>query len=163
MVVLLVQQRVAHAEVVEDGVIGVAAAVLFEDGLAEHFRRHLLVGGQVGGVGEAAVVVDGRVDGQAVRAPEMVVVRAVAGRDVDEASAGGVVDMLAVEQRDGYVKDPLDGSVSLALASDLMRLHGGRLDLQTSQNQQLTVTMGFPAERSLTGPALALTNLAKAS
>ena len=68
-----------------------------------------------------------------------------------------------VEQRDGYVKDPLDGSVSLALASDLMRLHGGRLDLQTSQNQQLTVTMGFPAERSLTGPALALTNLAKAS
>ena len=68
-----------------------------------------------------------------------------------------------VEQRDGYVKDPLDGSVSLALASDLMRLHGGRLDLQTTQNQQLIVTMGFPAERCLTGPAVPIAGLAKAS
>ena len=68
-----------------------------------------------------------------------------------------------VEQRDGYVKDPLDGSVSLALASDLMRLHGGRLDLQTTQNQQLIVTMSFPAERCLTGPAVPIAGLAKAS
>lgn len=68
-----------------------------------------------------------------------------------------------VEQRDGYVKDPLDGSVSLALASDLMRLHGGRLDLQTTQDQQLIVTMSFPAERCLTGPTVPLNSLSKAS
>jgi len=68
-----------------------------------------------------------------------------------------------VEQRDGYVKDPLDGSVSLALASDLMRLHGGRLDLQTTQDQQLIVTLAFPAERCLTGPTVPLSSLAKAS
>jgi len=56
----------------------------------------------------------------------------------------------AVESRDNYVKDPLDGSVGLALASDLMRLHGGRLDLQTTQDHQLAITLTFPPERSLT-------------
>ncbi len=66
-----------------------------------------------------------------------------------------------VEQRDGYVKDPLDGSVSLALASDLMRLQGGRLDLQTTSTQQLIVTLAFPAERSLTAPVVPL-RIAKA-
>jgi PAS domain S-box-containing protein len=65
------------------------------------------------------------------------------------------------ESHDGYVKDPLDGSVGLALASDLMRLHGGRLDLQTTGDERLTVTLAFPAERSLTAPARPLA-LAKA-
>ena len=59
MVVLLVCEGVAHAQLVEDGVVGVALAVFFEDGLAEHLGRHLLVGGQVGGVGETTGVVHG--------------------------------------------------------------------------------------------------------
>ena len=84
MVVLLVREGVAHAQLVEDGVVGVALAVLFEDGLAEHLGGHLLVGGEVIGVGETAGVVHGRVDGQALAAAEVVVVRAVAGRDVDD-------------------------------------------------------------------------------
>ncbi|MBM3546206.1 MAG: PAS domain S-box protein [Alphaproteobacteria bacterium] len=69
----------------------------------------------------------------------------------------------AVESRDGYVKDPLEGSVGLALASDLMRLHGGRLDLQTTAEQRLVVTLTFPPERSLTGPATPLRLVAEAS
>ena len=88
VVVLLVREGVAHAQFVEDGVVGVAASVLFEDGLAEHLGGHLLVGGEVGGVGETAGVVHGRVDGQALGAAEVVVVRAVTRRDVDEAGAG---------------------------------------------------------------------------
>ena len=68
-----------------------------------------------------------------------------------------------VESRDSYVKDPLDGSVGLALASDLMRLHGGRLDLQTTTGQQLIVTLTFPPERSLTAPATPLRLVAEAS
>jgi PAS domain S-box-containing protein len=68
----------------------------------------------------------------------------------------------AVEARDGYVKDPLEGSVGLALASDLMRLHGGRLDLQTTASQELVVTLTFPPERSLTAPATPLRLVAEA-
>ncbi len=58
----------------------------------------------------------------------------------------------SVESRDGYAKDSLDGSVGLTLASDLMRLHGGRLDLQTSGGR-FVVTTAFPVERSLTSLA----------
>ena len=60
----------------------------------------------------------------------------------------------SVESRDGYAKDSLDGSVGLTLASDLMRLHGGRLDLQTSGGR-FVVTTAFPVERSLTSQATA--------
>ena len=59
VVVLLVREGVAHAQLVEDGVVGVALAVLFENGLAEQLGGHLLVGGQVGGVGETTGVVHG--------------------------------------------------------------------------------------------------------
>ena len=60
----------------------------------------------------------------------------------------------SVESRDGYAKDSLDGSVGLTLASDLMRLHGGRLDRQTSGGR-FVVTTTCPVERSLTAPAAA--------
>ena len=85
----------------EDGVVGVAATVLFEDGFAEHLGGHLLVGGKVRGVSEAAVVVDGRVDGQAVRTAEVVVIGTVAGRDVDEASASVRRDEVGGEEPAG--------------------------------------------------------------
>jgi PAS domain S-box-containing protein len=57
-----------------------------------------------------------------------------------------------VEARDDYAKGSTDGSVSLALASDLMRLHGGRLTSHVNAGV-LTVTITFPAQRSLTAPA----------
>ena len=60
----------------------------------------------------------------------------------------------SAESRDGYAKDSLDGSVGLTLASDLMRLHGGRLDLQTSGGR-FVVTTTFPVERGLTSQATA--------
>ena len=101
VVVLLMREGVAHTQFVEDGVVGVALAVLFEDGLAEQLGGHLLVGGEVGGVGEAAGVVHGRVDGQALAAAEVVVVRAVAGRDVDEAGAGVGGDEVGGEEPAG--------------------------------------------------------------
>jgi PAS domain S-box-containing protein len=55
-----------------------------------------------------------------------------------------------VEARDDYAKGSSDGSVSLALASDLMRLHGGRLDSQITGERELAVTIAFPAQRALT-------------
>jgi PAS domain S-box-containing protein len=57
-----------------------------------------------------------------------------------------------VEARDDYAKGSADGSVSLALASDLMRLHGGRLTSHINAGV-LTVTITFPAPRNLAAPA----------
>ena len=63
-----------------------------------------------------------------------------------------------VESRDGYAKDSLDGSVGLTLASDLMRLHGGRLDVQTAGGR-FVVTATFPIERSLASQTAATASL----
>lgn len=63
-----------------------------------------------------------------------------------------------MESRDGYAKDSLDGSVGLTLASDLMRLHGGRLDLQTAGGR-FVVTATFPVERSLASQTAAPASL----
>jgi PAS domain S-box-containing protein len=57
-----------------------------------------------------------------------------------------------VGSRDGYAKDPLAGSVSLTLAADLMRLHGGRLETRMSDDNRFAVTLAFPAQRCLTSP-----------
>ena len=43
MIILLMQQRVADAEFVQHGFVGVALAVFFENGFADHFGGHLLL------------------------------------------------------------------------------------------------------------------------
>ena len=87
LIIFLVQQGLADAEFVENGLVGVALAVFFQNGFADHFRRHLLFDGQFIRVREAAVVIHGRINWQAVLASEIVVVEAVAGRDMDETRA----------------------------------------------------------------------------
>ena len=92
VVILLMQQGGADAEFVEDGVVGLALAVLFEDRFADHFGGQLLFARQVIRRRETAVVIDGRVDGQPDLAAELIVLHAVAGRDVNEARARAVLD-----------------------------------------------------------------------
>ena len=81
-------------------VVGVAlVAVLFQDALAfearRGFRHHA-----VGVDGEGDVGIDAAIAQRLlVRGPDVVVVRAVAGRGVHEARAGVVGDVIAVEQR----------------------------------------------------------------
>ena len=94
MIIFLVQQGVAGAEFVQHGFVRVAFAVLFENGFADHFRRHLLLDRQIVRVGELAVVVHRRINRQADCEAEIVVFQAVAGRDVDEAGAGVAGDKI---------------------------------------------------------------------
>ena len=91
MVIFLVQEGAAEAQFVQDGRVGVALAVFFQRGLADHLRRHLLFDGQIVGESEAAVVINGRINGQAVLASKLVVLQAVAGGDMDEAGAGVLI------------------------------------------------------------------------
>ncbi len=92
VVVLLMEQRLAQAQRVHHRFVRVAFPVFFEDRLAEHVGRHLLIGRQIGGVSETAIVIDGRVDRQADARSEVVVFEAVAGGDMNKAGAGGIVD-----------------------------------------------------------------------
>ena len=46
VIIFLVQQRVANAEFVQHDFVGVAFAVFFENGFADHLSRHLLLDGQ---------------------------------------------------------------------------------------------------------------------
>ena len=106
MVILLVQQRLADAQFVQHGFVRLALAVLFQDGLAEHLGRHLLLFRQVAGESEPPVIVHRRIDGQAVLAAEVVVVQPVARGDVDEAGAGGIVhEAVAGEELPGAVAE----------------------------------------------------------
>ena len=88
MIIFLVQQRVADAEFVQHGFVGVAFAVFFQNGFAEHFCGHLLLGGQIVRERKFSVVIHRRINRQAVRAAQIVVVLAVSGRDVNESRAG---------------------------------------------------------------------------
>src|ERR1035437_9108678 len=47
MIILLMQQRMADAEFVQHGFVGVAFAVFFENGFTKHLGGHLLLDGQV--------------------------------------------------------------------------------------------------------------------
>ena len=58
----------------------------------------------------------------------------------------------AMESYDRTAKDTPDSSVSLALASDLVKLHGGRFSLTAGNGDQLNIRIAFPAARSLTAP-----------
>lgn len=88
MIIFLVQEGVAHAEFVKHGSIGFAGSVLGEDGFAEQGLGHLGFDGQIGGVRETPVVIDGGVDGEAVLEAEAVVFETVTWGDVDEAGTG---------------------------------------------------------------------------
>ena len=88
MIIFLVQQRVAGAQFVQHGFVGVAFAVFFQNGFADHLGGHLLLDRQIVRVGELAVVIHRRINRQAVLRAEIVVFQAVAGRDVNEAGAG---------------------------------------------------------------------------
>ena len=46
MIIFLMQQRVTQTELVQYGFVGVAFAVFFENGFADHFGGHLLLNGQ---------------------------------------------------------------------------------------------------------------------
>ena len=80
---------VAHTD---DGLVGLALALLLQDGFAEQVSGHLLGLWKVVGVGELPIVIDRTVDGQTLLAPKMIVVHAVPGRNVHKAGAGAVVD-----------------------------------------------------------------------
>ena len=88
MVIFLVQQSVAQPQFMENGFVGIAFAVLFKDGFADHFSGHLLLARQIIRVRQATIVIDRRIDGQALLTPQIIVVEAVAGSDMDEAGAG---------------------------------------------------------------------------
>jgi hypothetical protein len=71
VIILLMQQRLADAQFVQHRFVRVALAVFFENGFAEHLGGHLLLDRQIVRVRERAVVVDRRIDRQAVRAAEL--------------------------------------------------------------------------------------------
>ena len=91
VVILLMHQRVADPQFVEDRRVRFALAVLFKDRFADHRGGHLPLLWQIVGVGETAVVINRRVDRQLVLRPQEIVVQSVSGRDVDEAGPGGVI------------------------------------------------------------------------
>ncbi len=82
--------------------VGIAFAVFFQNGFADHLGGHLLLARQVVGVGEAAVIIHRRVDRQPVFATHIIVFQTVAGRDVDKAGARRVFHkIIAREQFSG--------------------------------------------------------------
>ena len=87
----------ADAEFVQHGFVGVALAVFFQNGFADHFRRHLLLDRQIVRVSEFPVIIHRRINRQTDLQAEIVVVQAVAGRDVDEAGAGVAGDKFGGE------------------------------------------------------------------
>ncbi len=99
MIILLVQQRLAHAQFVQHGLVRVALAVLFQNGLADHLVWYLLIERQIVRVREAAIVVHRRINQQAMRAAEVVVVLTVAGRNVNEACARIVRDEMVAGKK----------------------------------------------------------------
>ena len=62
MIILLMQQRMAQTQFVKHGFVGVALAVLFENGFADHLSGHLLFDGQFVRVRESPIVVHGRIN-----------------------------------------------------------------------------------------------------
>ena len=60
-----------------DGLVGFAGAAFFEDGFTHQFAGHLLIGGEVVGEGESAIVVDGGVDREVVSESQAVIFEAV--------------------------------------------------------------------------------------
>ena len=58
MIILLLQQRVADAQLVQHRFVCVALAVLLQDAFAKHLDGHLLLHRQIVGVRERAVVID---------------------------------------------------------------------------------------------------------
>ena len=71
MIIFLMDEHLAEAQFVEDGFVGVAFAVFFEDGFADHFGGHLLLAREVVGVSERAIVIHGRIDGQIFWRPRL--------------------------------------------------------------------------------------------
>src|SRR5262249_31835399 len=92
MIAFLVQQRFAETQLVQNGLVGFADAMLFQDRFAEHLGRHLLLEWQIVRVGETSVIVDGGIDRQATLHAEVIIFQAVAGGDVDETGTGNIID-----------------------------------------------------------------------
>ena len=65
MIILLMQQGLAGAKLVQHGFVGVALAMFFENGFADHLRGHLLLDRQIVRIGELAVVIHRRINRQA--------------------------------------------------------------------------------------------------
>ena len=103
VIIFLMQQCVAKAELVKHCFVGVALAVLFERGFPEHRRRHLLFDRQIVGVRKFAIGADGRVDRQTDAHAEAVVFHTVTGSNVNEARAGVAGDKVGGKQFAGAI------------------------------------------------------------
>ena len=90
MIVFLMQQHLAEAQLVQHRFVGVALTMFFKNGFGQHPGRHLLLDWQVAGMGEPPIVIHRRVNRQPVRHPQVIVFQTMSGSDVDEASAGDV-------------------------------------------------------------------------
>ena len=88
MIIFLMQQGVAGAQFVQHGFVGIAFAVFFQDGFAEHFGGHLLFRREIRRVGQPPSSSTGEYTGRPLARPEIVVVLAVAGGDVHKARTG---------------------------------------------------------------------------
>ena len=100
MIIFLMQQRMADAEFMQHGFIGVTFAVFFQDGFADKLGGHLLVRRQIIGERKFAVVIHRRINRQTIGATEIVVVLTMAGRDMDKTRAGVAGDKIGGEKLD---------------------------------------------------------------
>ena len=90
MIILLVQQRFAQPQFMQNDFIRFALAVLLKNRFAEHGFGHLLLDGQIGCSRETAIVIDRRINWQIALSSEEVILEPVAWRDVDKTCAGHV-------------------------------------------------------------------------
>ncbi len=91
VIILLVQQRLVQAQFVQYGFVRIAFPVFLQNGFTNHLDWHLLGSGQIVGVGESSIIIHRRINGQAVRAPQVVIVQTVPGCDMHKSGSGGIV------------------------------------------------------------------------
>src|SRR5436190_968278 len=92
VIVFLMQERFAQPQLVQHGFIRIALAMLFENGLAQHFAGHLLLDRQIDRMRELAVIIHGRINRQAIFHAEEIIVLSMPGSDVHETGASRVID-----------------------------------------------------------------------
>ena len=87
VIVFLIYERFAQAQLVQYGFVSVAFDVLFQDRFAHHPGGHLLFERQIVCVRETAIVIHRRVNRQSVLPAQRVVLQPVSGRNVNKACA----------------------------------------------------------------------------
>src|SRR5665213_21537 len=84
MVILLMQQRVAQTQFMQNNFVRVTLAMLFQNGFADKFSGHLLFNWQIVCVGKFSIIINRRINRQASKPAKIVVVQTMTGRDVNE-------------------------------------------------------------------------------